>query len=61
MGLPVAATDAPGPASIITHEQNGLLVPSGDAQALANALAYLIEDAHSASRMASAGFERAGI
>lgn len=42
-GLPVAAFDCPfGPAEIVEHDRNGLLVPTGDAAALTNALDRLM-------------------
>lgn len=46
MGLPVVATDCPcgGPATLITHEKNGLLVPVGDKQAMADGINRLIEN-----------------
>lgn len=40
-GKPVVATRAEGPAEIIRHGETGLLVPPGDASALAEALAAL--------------------
>lgn len=46
LGLPVVATDCPpgGPRMVITHEENGLLVPVGDEEALARAINRLIEE-----------------
>ena len=41
-GLPVVASNLAGLPELIADRQNGLLVPAGDAQALANALATLI-------------------
>jgi len=43
-GLPAIATDAGGPRSIIRHEYDGLVVPPGDAEILASAMARLMED-----------------
>ncbi|KUJ69988.1 glycosyl transferase family 1 [Streptomyces albus subsp. albus] len=44
-GVPVVATDCPhGPGEIITHGEDGLLVPVGDADAIAAGLCKLIED-----------------
>ncbi len=46
LGLPVVATDCPpgGPAMVITPEKNGLLVPVGDADAMADAMNRLLEE-----------------
>ena len=43
-GLPTIATTAGGTPEAVRHEQNGLLVPPGDAQALANAIVRLMRD-----------------
>ncbi|MBY0407757.1 MAG: glycosyltransferase family 4 protein, partial [Rickettsiales bacterium] len=43
-GLPVAATDTPGPASLIRHGENGLLALRGDAASMADALQLLLSD-----------------
>jgi glycosyltransferase involved in cell wall biosynthesis len=45
-GLPVIATDAVGAAAgdLVRHEHNGLIVPAGDAEALARALRRLHDD-----------------
>jgi glycosyltransferase involved in cell wall biosynthesis len=42
--LPVIASNVGGPAEIITHDKNGLLVEAGDESALALALKQLIKD-----------------
>jgi glycosyltransferase involved in cell wall biosynthesis len=41
-GLPVIASNIGGPAEIITHEENGLLIEPGDAHALAQALTSML-------------------
>jgi len=43
-GIPVIGTDAEGVPEIIRQEENGLLVPPGDSDALANSLRRLTED-----------------
>src|SRR5205823_5484243 len=43
-GVPIVATDGGGPAETIDHGTDGLLVPGGDAEALAGALAQLLAD-----------------
>ena len=43
-GLPVIASDLPGPAEIVHHEVNGLIVKTGDANALATAMIRLSTD-----------------
>jgi glycosyltransferase involved in cell wall biosynthesis len=42
-GLPVIVTDATGASDLITDGRNGFIVPAGDAQSIADRLAYLIE------------------
>jgi len=53
MGMPVVSTDCPcgGPATLITNEENGLLVPVNDEKAFANAICELIEKPELAKRM----------
>jgi glycosyltransferase involved in cell wall biosynthesis len=58
-GVPVVASDAGGPAEMITAEDNGLLVPPGDVEALAGALRRLIADAGLRARLSAAGPARA--
>ncbi|HAV10118.1 MAG TPA: hypothetical protein DCX22_00635 [Dehalococcoidia bacterium] len=43
-GKPIVATDISGYASVVTHGQEGLLVPVKDTKGLASALLTLIED-----------------
>ncbi len=53
LGLPVVSTDCPsgGPRMVITHEENGLLVPVGDAVAMESAINRLIEHPDFADRL----------
>lgn len=54
-GIPVVAAESGGPSTLITHEINGLLVPGGEAEELAEAAVYLLENPAEAARMAEAG------
>jgi len=58
-GVPVIATDAVGAAAggLIQHERTGLVVPAGDADALARALRRLHDDAALRGRLGAAGRE----
>jgi glycosyltransferase involved in cell wall biosynthesis len=58
-GLPVVATNVRGPAEQVVPEVTGLLVPPGDAAALADALQRLAADQAMRARMGAAGRERA--
>lgn len=49
--LPIVATRVSGNVDLVTDGDNGLLVPPGDAAALAAAVARLLEDRASARRM----------
>lgn len=57
-GLPIVAAASQGPAALIRHGEDGLLVPVDDAQALADAAAALLADAPRASALAAAGRAR---
>ena len=52
---PFIAGDLPAIHDIITHEENGLIFPSGNAQALADAIIKLLDDPELRGRLAVAG------
>ena len=54
-GVPVVATDVVGTRDCVTDGHTGLLVPPGDAAALADATDRLLRDPASARRLAEAG------
>lgn len=53
LGLPIVATDCPcgGPRTIMTNEENGLLIPIKDERALEDGINRLIEDPELAERL----------
>ena len=53
LGLPIVATDCPcgGPRTIMTNEEDGLLIPIKDEQALADGINRLIENPDLAERL----------
>jgi glycosyltransferase involved in cell wall biosynthesis len=53
-GLPVIASNVGGPAEVITHNENGLLIEPGDEQALALAIAQLSEHPEERQRLSRA-------
>ncbi|KXS54367.1 MAG: group 1 glycosyl transferase [Marinobacter sp. T13-3] len=54
VGVPVVAYDIPGVDQLIEHDHNGLLVPYGDQQALADSCRRLLADAEWGRRLAAA-------
>jgi glycosyltransferase involved in cell wall biosynthesis len=58
-GLPVVSTDCLGPREIIRHNQDGLLVPVGDPEALADGLLRPINDEQTRKQMARSAREGA--
>ncbi len=57
-GVPVVATDVEGTAEAVRHGQDGLLVPPGDPQALAQAIADVIEGRYDWSALRQSALER---
>ncbi|MGI8873346.1 MAG: glycosyltransferase, partial [Egibacteraceae bacterium] len=57
-GVPVVASGISGIPEIVEHERTGLLVPPGDAAALAAALRRLHDDASLRKRLAAAGRDK---
>lgn len=55
---PVIAGDLPAIHDIIVHEENGLIVPSGNAQALADAIIKLLDDPGLRARLSGEGHKR---
>lgn len=54
-GIPIIAADSLGPGLLIRHQDNGLLVPVGDVQGLADTIKFLLVDASAAKKLAAAG------
>lgn len=57
-GIPVIATNRGGPGEFVTHGQDGLLVDPEDVAALAEALARVVRDPATGSRLGAAGADR---
>jgi len=58
-GLPVITTAVAGITSLITHEQNGLLVDGDSADAIAAAIRRLVDDVELRRRLIANGYETA--
>ena len=54
-GLPVVASDLPGQVEVLRHEQNGLVVPRGDASALAAGIMQMLRFPEQAQDMGRQG------
>jgi glycosyltransferase involved in cell wall biosynthesis len=57
-GKPVVASQVGGIPDLVQHGENGLLVPPGDEQALAEAIRQLIDDPEKAKAMGRCGRQR---
>jgi len=55
LGVPVVASDIPGPNELIRSGENGFLFPFGDSAALADCLAWLIDNEQLRLEMGRAG------
>jgi phosphatidylinositol alpha-mannosyltransferase len=58
-GTPVVACDIDGYRNVATHGEDALLVPPGDSDALASALARIVVDSRLAASLTDAGRLRA--
>ena len=58
-GRPIVTCDVPGCREVVTHGDNGLLVPPRDAESLAVAIATLVADPDLRRRMGQHGRQRA--
>jgi glycosyltransferase involved in cell wall biosynthesis len=56
-GLPVVSTDVGGIPHLLRNGEEALLVPEGDAEALAAAIRRLLDEEGLASRLSAAGRE----
>jgi glycosyltransferase involved in cell wall biosynthesis len=57
VGRPVVATSVGGVPAVVRHGETGLLVPPGDSQAMADALATLVEDDGMRRRLVAKAFD----
>ncbi len=58
MGVPVVASDIGGLGELVKSGEDGLLVPAGDVQALADAIIHLLSDTQLQEKMRAAALER---
>jgi glycosyltransferase involved in cell wall biosynthesis len=61
LGRPVVASDSGGIPEVVAHDETGLIVPKGDAEALGRALVRVLADRTLAERLGNAGRRRAGL
>jgi len=59
MGMPVVCTAVGGVPDLLTHESTGMLVPDGDAAAMAEAVLRLLDNPDLAGRLSRGGRELA--
>lgn len=58
-GKPIVATNVPGCNDVVCHDENGLLVPVQDSNAIADAIQYLVENPDVRKRYGENGRKRA--
>jgi glycosyltransferase involved in cell wall biosynthesis len=58
-GTPIVCSDLNGFRNVVAHEREALLVPCGDAGALADALATMLDDDAMRARLGAVGRQRA--
>jgi glycosyltransferase involved in cell wall biosynthesis len=58
-GLPIVATDVPGHRTLLTHDENALLVPPANAVALGAAIGRLLRESGLGARLGAAARRRA--
>ena len=58
LGKPVVATDVGGNREVVQHSETGLLIPPGNAEALAKAIIALLQDPEAARAMGQRGRDR---
>jgi glycosyltransferase involved in cell wall biosynthesis len=56
-GVPVVSSDSLGPGTLITHMDNGVLVPVDDPAALGQAIKAVLDDRGMADKLARRGYE----
>ncbi len=54
-GVPVVASDSLGPGLLVRHQENGMLVPVGDAVSMAEAIKWISRDSDFAKKLGAAG------
>jgi len=58
-GLPVITTDQAGAADLVEHGRNGLIIPAGDVDALADALRWCLDNRNRLAEMRHAALDTA--
>ena len=58
-GLPIVTTEAPGVTDVINHGVNGLKMPVGDTDSMADAIAGMFHDRDTASRLSATALKEA--